>query len=58
MSDFLEETAGFPNGSHDDQVDAASQALTRLLLTPLLAGDTVVTSDDLDDEPDYSISPY
>lgn len=58
VSEFLEETAGFPNGAHDDQVDAASQALTRLLLTPLLAGDTVVTADDFDDGGDYRISPY
>jgi hypothetical protein len=25
--DFLQETAAFPNGAHDDQVDALSQAL-------------------------------
>lgn len=29
---FIEETAGFPNAAHDDQVDAASQALNELLL--------------------------
>lgn len=59
VGEFLEEAAAFPNGAHDDQVDAASQALTRLLLTPLLAGDTVVTSDDLDDDSgDYRISNY
>ena len=28
---FIEEAAAFPNGAHDDQVDAASQALNRLL---------------------------
>jgi predicted phage terminase large subunit-like protein len=28
--DFLEECSAFPEASHDDQVDAASQALTRL----------------------------
>lgn len=28
---FIEEAAAFPNGAHDDQVDAASQALLRFL---------------------------
>ena len=30
--DLIEEAAAFPNGAHDDQVDAASQALTRLFI--------------------------
>jgi phage terminase large subunit-like protein len=30
--DLIEEAAGFPNGAHDDQVDATSQALARLLI--------------------------
>lgn len=30
VSDFLEEAAQFPHGAHDDQVDAASQALDYL----------------------------
>jgi predicted phage terminase large subunit-like protein len=30
VDDFLEETAAFPNGRHDDQVDAMTQALRRL----------------------------
>jgi len=29
---FVEEAAGFPNGAHDDQVDAMTQALARLFL--------------------------
>lgn len=29
--DFVEECASFPNGKHDDQVDAMSQALNRLI---------------------------
>jgi predicted phage terminase large subunit-like protein len=29
---FIDEAAAFPNGKHDDQVDAASQALQRLLI--------------------------
>jgi predicted phage terminase large subunit-like protein len=30
---FLTECAGFPNATHDDQVDALTQALARLLIT-------------------------
>ena len=30
--ELVEEAAGFPNGTHDDQVDAASQALNRIFL--------------------------
>ncbi len=30
VNDFVEECAAFPNGNHDDQVDAMSQALLRL----------------------------
>jgi predicted phage terminase large subunit-like protein len=32
VDDFIEECTFFPNGAHDDQVDAMSQALTRLKL--------------------------
>ena len=31
VNDFTEELAGFPNSAHDDQVDAMSQAISRLL---------------------------
>jgi len=57
---LIEEAAAFPHGTHDDQVDATSQGLNRILLQPLLAGDDdVVTEDDLDDEiASYQISPY
>ncbi|WP_160011774.1 phage terminase large subunit [Nocardioides sp. AX2bis] len=54
VEDFVEEAAAFPTGAHDDQVDAASQALNRLILQPLLAGQDlgggtgVVTAEDLD----------
>ena len=27
MNDFIEECVAFPNGAHDDQVDAMTQAL-------------------------------
>jgi predicted phage terminase large subunit-like protein len=48
---FIEEAAGFPTAAHDDQVDAMSQALNRLVLQPLLTGALdVVTMADFDDE--------
>lgn len=31
INEFIEECASFPNGAHDDQVDAMSQALSRLM---------------------------
>lgn len=46
---FIDECAGFPTATHDDQVDAMTQALNRLVLQPLLAGQ-IVTAEDLDDE--------
>lgn len=33
MNDFIEEAAQFPNGSHDDQVDAWSQAAARFRMS-------------------------
>ena len=58
VAGFIEEAAGFPTASHDDQVDAMTQALNRLILQPLLAGETF-TSEDLDDElSDFQIAPY
>lgn len=56
---FIEEAATFPNGVNDDQVDAATQGLNRLILQPLIAGDTILDQDDLDaDLANYEISPY
>jgi predicted phage terminase large subunit-like protein len=49
VDELVEECAGFPNAANDDQVDALSQALTRLLLMPYLAG-VVFEDEDLDDE--------
>lgn len=55
---FRDEHAGFPNASHDDQVDACTQAINRLLLAPILAGTLILDAADLDDEIDaYEISP-
>ena len=38
VGELIEEAAGFPNSAHDDQVDALTQALTRLYLTHQRAG--------------------
>lgn len=52
VEELVEEAKTFPNGSHDDTIDAFSQAVNRLLLMPLLDGDDVVDSDDfIDDDP-------
>jgi phage terminase large subunit-like protein len=34
VNEFIEECAAFPNGAHDDQVDAMTQALLRWNLVP------------------------
>ena len=34
VTGFIEECAAFPNGAHDDQVDAATQALLRWAIAP------------------------
>ncbi len=52
VGDLVEEAAEFPNGTHDDQVDAMSQALTRLVLDPIVAGQTLDAGDLL--EPDVA----
>ncbi len=55
---LVEEAAAFPTGAHDDQVDALSQALNRLVLQPLLDGG-IVTMDDVDEDlADFEISRY
>lgn len=55
---FIEEAAAFPFGKNDDQVDAMSQGLTRLVLVPLLAGEIVTDSDLDEDLEDFSIATY
>jgi hypothetical protein len=37
VSDLIEECAAFPNGAHDDQVDAMTQALLRWNVVPYQA---------------------
>lgn len=55
---LVEECAAFPQGAHDDQVDALTQALNRLVLQPLLNGQ-IIEDEDLDPElAEFSISPY
>jgi predicted phage terminase large subunit-like protein len=56
---LIEEAAAFPTGAHDDQVDAMSQALNRLVLAPLLDG-SMFEPDEFDelDTAGYAISPY
>lgn len=58
IGEWIEELAGFPNATHDDQVDGAVQAINRMALIPLLVGgDGIVTEDDLDELRGWSISP-
>lgn len=58
VGDLIDEAAAFPHGKHDDQVDAMSQALNRLILQPLLTGDGLFTEDDFEDDlAGFSISP-
>ncbi|WP_278255603.1 terminase [Nocardioides convexus] len=54
----IEEAAGFPTAAHDDDVDALTQALNRLILQPLIVGDIVTEDDLLDDEDLSPIAPY
>lgn len=52
--EVIEQCAGFPTAKHDDDVDALSQALNRLVVMPLLAGQDLgdgtgfVTHSDID----------
>lgn len=60
VEDLLVEAADFPNGTHDDTIDAFSQAVNRLLLMPLLAGnDDLLYPDEYYEyeERGYGISP-
>lgn len=50
VPDFIEEAAGFPTAAHDDQVDSMTQALNRLVLQPLAAGEDLYTAEDLFDD--------
>lgn len=54
---LVEEAQGFPRATHDDRVDAMTQALNRLLLNPLFVDDQIV-EDDEDGPPECSISMF
>lgn len=58
VADLIEEAAAFPAGAHDDQVDALSQGLNRLVLQPLINTETVIDYSNFDDElAGYTIDP-
>lgn len=59
VGDYVEEHAGFPNASHDDQVDGTSQALNRLLVMQLVNGDPLRQPEEYDlyDQRGYYASP-
>ena len=59
IGDFLQEARDFPNGPHDDMVDALSQAATYLLVHQL-PGDSDLTAQEFQDldQLGWSISPF
>lgn len=58
VEELLEEARAFPNGAHDDTIDAFSQAINRLLLNPLLDDDTFTSDDLIDDDPHAYLGGY
>lgn len=60
VTDLTEEARNFPQATHDDTVDCLSQAVHRLLLVPILAGQTYTETDLMPDleELDWSVSLY
>lgn len=58
VSDLVEEAAAFPAGAHDDQVDALTQAINRLLLNPLLTEHDDWDLDAEVDDTELMISPW
>lgn len=50
VTELIDEAAAFPNGAHDDDVDAMSQGLNRMIIRPLMTGEDLVTADDLFDD--------
>lgn len=59
VGEFVEQHAAFPTGRHDDMVDMTSQALNRLILQPLLAGQDLTPQPfrDLADR-GWTLTPY
>ncbi|MFC8732168.1 phage terminase large subunit [Luteimicrobium sp. NPDC057192] len=58
VDELTTEAAAFPNGAHDDTIDAMSQALDQLLLAPLLEDDTWTSDDLVDDDPHSYLGTY
>lgn len=60
VTQLLEEAKNFPNSSHDDTIDAMSQAINRLLLMPLTAGLGEIVPEEYTeaDLRGWSINPY
>lgn len=59
VAEFVEEHAAFPNGANDDMVDTTSQALNRLILQPLLAGEDLTPEPFRDlNERGWTLTPY
>jgi predicted phage terminase large subunit-like protein len=56
--DLLLEAASFPNGAHDDTIDAMSQALDQMLYLPILEEETVEGSGMMEDDPHSWIGAY
>ena len=57
VSDYIDELSSFPSAANDDQTDATSQALNRLILVPLLH-EGILAEEEAEEEREYSISPY
>lgn len=55
VTDLTEEARDFPGAKNDDTVDAMSQAVHRLLLVPILAGETL-DADDLFGEDEMTLA--
>ena len=59
VTHLTEEAGDFPNGQHDDTVDALTQALNQLFLHPILTGDgSIVTANDLLDLDQINLGDY
>lgn len=59
VEELVEEGKAFPNGAHDDTIDAMSQAINRILLMPLMNEGNVIEPDVYDEynAQGWSISP-
>lgn len=59
VEELIEEARGFPNATHDDTIDALSQAINKLLLQPIFDSDGLLTSEDIiEDNPVAYLSAY